>query len=73
MTGAVVLAAHKLRIPVAALAPVLVLSLIFVIYCWYDIAKAPSVRALPKWAWALISVASVPIGGIVYLIVGRER
>lgn len=73
MTGTVLLAAHKLKIPVAALAPFLVLSLIFVIYCWYDIAKAASVRYLPKWAWVLISVASVPVGGIVYLIVGRER
>jgi phospholipase D-like protein len=30
------------------------------------------VRYLPKWAWVLICLVSVPFGGIVYLIVGRE-
>lgn len=68
-----ILAAKQARVPWAALAPLLVLGLVFVIYCWYDIASSPRVRYLPKWAWALISVASVPIGGILYLLVGREH
>jgi hypothetical protein len=57
----------------AALVPLLVLGLIFVGYCWYDIARSESVRYLPKWVWMLISIASVPLGGIVYLLLGRER
>jgi hypothetical protein len=57
-------------VPVAALAPIVVLVLAWVAWCWWDIVRGP-VRYLPKWAWALICVASVPVGGIVYLLVGR--
>jgi Phospholipase_D-nuclease N-terminal len=38
-----------------------------------DLRRAERVRFLPKWAWAIICVNSIPLGGIVYLIVGRER
>lgn len=58
---------------VAALLPILLLGAAFVAYCWYDIAHAESVRHLPRWAWALIAALSVPLGGIVYLLAGRER
>jgi phospholipase D-like protein len=57
-------------VPWAALIPVVVISLAFVGYCLVDMARS-EVRYLPKWAWALICVASVPVGGIVYLLVGR--
>lgn len=53
------------------MAPLIVVALAFVIYCWVDIARS-EVRYLPKWAWAIIVAASVPLGGIVYLLVGRE-
>jgi len=59
------------EVPVAALAPLVVLVVGWVAWCWWDIAHGP-VRHLPKWVWALICVVSVPIGGIVYLLVGRE-
>jgi len=56
----------------AAFAPILVLLLAFIAYCLVDLARHP-VKYLPKWAWALIiCLFSVPIGGIVYLIVGRD-
>jgi hypothetical protein len=58
-------------IPWAALAPVLVVALAFVVYCWIDIART-RVKYLPKWAWAIICVISVPLGGIVYLLIGRD-
>ena len=57
-------------IPWAALAPVIALALAFVAYCWVDISRN-EVQHLPKWAWALICLLSVPMGGIVYLLVGR--
>ena len=44
----------------------------FLVYCVVDIARHP-VKHLPKWAWILISLASVPAGGIVYLLVGRDH
>lgn len=58
-------------INIAAIAPLIILALAFVAYCWVDIARN-DVKYLPKWAWMIISAFSVPIGGIVYLTVGRE-
>lgn len=56
----------------AAVAPLLILALAFVVYCWLDIYRN-DVKHLPKWAWAIIALISIPIGGIVYLVVGREN
>jgi hypothetical protein len=39
--------------------------------CLADIARAGQVRYLPKWAWVLICLAQTPLGGIVYLSIGR--
>lgn len=55
----------------AAIAPIIVLSLAFVIYCLIDLSRS-QVRYLPKWAWALICILSIPAGGIVYVLVGRQ-
>lgn len=57
-------------VPIAALAPLVVLALTWVAWCWWDISRGP-VLHLPKWAWALICVLSVPLGGMIYLLVGR--
>jgi hypothetical protein len=57
--------------PVLAMVPVVLLAIGFVAYCLYDLSRTP-VRHLPKWAWALICLLSVPLGGIVYLLIGRE-
>lgn len=57
-------------IPWAAILPLVLLALAFVAYCLVDIARH-EVRYLPKWAWVLVCVLSVPAGGIVYLLVGR--
>ncbi len=58
-------------IPWAALAPIIVLALAFVVYCWFDISRN-DVRYLPKWAWALVCLLSVPLGGVVYFLGGRD-
>jgi hypothetical protein len=55
----------------AALAPVVLVVVGFVVFCLVDLSRH-DVRYLPKWAWAVICIASVPLGGIVYLLVGRE-
>jgi hypothetical protein len=64
--------ATTVDVPWAALVPVILIVLAFVVYCLVDLARSP-VRYLPKWAWALICLVSVPIGGIVYLVVGKEH
>jgi len=60
-------------IPWGALAPLLVLAVGFVAWVLVDIVRAENVQHLPKWAWAILSVVSIPLGGIVYLLVGRDR
>lgn len=57
----------------AAFAPPIIVGAAFVVFCVFDVVRAVRVRYLPKWTWALICVISVPLGGIVYLVVGRER
>ena len=54
-----------------ALLPLALLAVGFVVYCFVDIARS-EVRYLPRWAWMLICVASIPVGGVIYLLVGRQ-
>jgi hypothetical protein len=65
-------AASEPTIPLAAIVPLAVLAIGFVVYCLVDLAKS-EVRYLPKWAWAVICLVSVPLGGIVYLVAGRAQ
>jgi Phospholipase_D-nuclease N-terminal len=57
--------------PLAALLPVVLVAAAFAIYCLVDIVRRPAVRYLPRWAWGLICCVSIPLGGIIYLTVGR--
>ena len=57
----------------AALVPLAVVAVGFVVFCLVDLSRAGEVRYLPKWTWAVICVVSVPLGGIVYLALGRPR
>lgn len=59
-------------VPWAAIVPLLVLAVAFVGYCLYDLSRS-GVRYLPKWAWVLVCLLSVPVGGILYLTIGRDR
>ena len=63
---------EPINIPWAALLPVIAVLVAFVAYCLVDLARG-DVQYLPKWAWALICLVSVPLGGIVYLLIGRRR
>ncbi len=57
----------------AAVVPIIVIGLAFVIFCLVDVFRRPRVRYLPRWLWAIICLISVPLGGIIYLIVGRAE
>ncbi|WP_328601825.1 PLDc N-terminal domain-containing protein [Nocardia terrae] len=59
------------NIPVAALVPLAVVGLAFVGFCWYDLSRS-RVKYLPKWLWAIVCLVSIPLGGIIYLVVGRD-
>jgi len=56
-----------------ALLPVAIIAIGFVVYCLVDLFRTEQVRYLPRWLWAIICVVSIPIGGIVYLIFGKEH
>ncbi len=56
----------------AAFVPILLLAVAFVGYCLFDLSRT-EVRHLPKWAWVVIVLISIPLGGIVYLAIGREH
>jgi O-antigen ligase len=59
---------------VAALLPLIVLVLAFVIYCLVDLIRAQRVQYLPKVVWGLLIVlVSPPFGAIGYLVFGKDR
>ena len=53
-------------------APVIILEIVLVGFCLYRLTK-DRVKFLPKWAWALIIIFIQLIGGIGFLLIGRER
>ena len=54
------------------LAPIIIIELVLVGFCLYRLTK-DRVKLLPKWAWALIIICIQLIGGIAFLLIGRER
>jgi hypothetical protein len=59
-----------------ALITVLVLLAIVVWFDWLclaDLARARYVRHLSRGAWAVVIVATFPLGGVLYLTYGRVR
>lgn len=54
------------------LAPIIILEVVLISFCLYRLTK-DRVRFLPKWAWALIILFIQLIGGIAFLLIGRER
>ena len=57
-----------------AVVPLLVLIVALDVYCLIDLARAKSVRNVPKWVWAIVILfVGAPIGALVYLFVGRDR
>jgi hypothetical protein len=55
------------------LIPVFVVGASFVAFCLADLARAREVRYLPRWGWALACLISIPLGGVIYLSIGRVR
>jgi hypothetical protein len=55
----------------AALIPIVLVAVGFVIFCLVDVWRAEAVRYLPRWLWTIVCLFSVPLGGIVYLVFGR--
>lgn len=60
-----------MEIDLRAVLPLILLGIALVGYCIFDIARAEEVRWLPKWAWVVICMVSLPLGPILYLTLGR--
>ena len=54
------------------LAPVIIIEVVLVGFCLYRLTQ-DRVKFLPKWAWALVIIFIQLIGGISFLLIGRER
>jgi hypothetical protein len=54
------------------LAPIIILEVVLAGFCLYKLTK-DRVKFLPKWAWALIIICFQIVGGIAFLLIGRER
>lgn len=57
----------------AALAPIAAVAVAFEVFCLVDLFRTEDVRYLPRWVWAIITLISIPLGGIAYLILGKAR
>jgi hypothetical protein len=57
----------------AALVVLFALALVagWELFCLTDLARADRVRFLPKWAWAVACLIQIPLGGVLYLLLGR--
>jgi hypothetical protein len=58
---------------IAALIPVAIVAVCFEAFCLVDLVRAEEVRFVPRWAWAIICVISIPLGGVAYLLLGKVR
>lgn len=54
-----------------ALIPAGVLVLALMLFCFVDLARRPRVQHLPKIAWGLVVFLVVPLGAVLYLVLGR--
>jgi uncharacterized membrane protein YczE len=52
---------------------VMVIAVAFAIFCEVDLFRRPEVKYLPRWVWAIICLISIPLGGIIYLVIGRAE
>ena len=59
---------------ILVLATAVVLVVAWEVFCLHNLARADRVRYLPKWAWVIVCLISIPWGGLVYsVLVGSGR
>jgi hypothetical protein len=58
---------------VLILAAILVVGLVaaWEVFCLTDLTRAEKMRLLPRWAWAVGWLIQIPLGGVLYLLIGR--
>lgn len=53
--------------------PIIILAFIYIFFCIKSILLANKTRFFPKWVWGIICIISIPLGGILYLIFGKDE
>lgn len=48
--------------------PLFIVFAVFTVWCLWHLARN-DVSFMPKWAWALLIVVAMPLGGIIYVLV----
>jgi Phospholipase_D-nuclease N-terminal len=69
----VLASAAKSSIPWANIGPFIIIELSLDLVCVLDMLRHGGVRRLPRWAWMVLALLTNPLGGIAYLLFGRER
>ncbi|MFQ3844746.1 transcriptional regulator [Staphylococcus pseudoxylosus] len=54
------------------LIPIIMIIAIYLVICFVDLLKVNKTKFLPKWLWGVIICISIPLGGIIYYIIGRN-
>ncbi len=59
---------------IAAIAPIVLLAVAYVAWIVRDILATDEARLkhLPKAGWIAVAILSIPVGGIVYLLIGKD-
>jgi ABC-2 type transport system ATP-binding protein len=58
---------------IALLGIIVVLAVAFAAFCLVDLGRTGQVRYLPKLVWVVIICVSMPWGGLLYLLIGKDR
>lgn len=52
--------------------PVIIIIIIYLVTCFVDLFKVKKTKFLNKWIWGVIICISIPLGGIIYYLLGRD-
>lgn len=58
--------------PIAALLPIALIAVAFVGFCEWDLSRSRT-NHLPRWVWAILILAAVPLGGLLWLTLGKDQ
>lgn len=54
------------------LLPVIIIILIYIYFCIYDIFKNKTTKYFHWSIWVIVCLISIPLGGIIYYFIGRN-
>ncbi|MBI5974392.1 negative regulator of sigma-Y activity [Staphylococcus canis] len=55
------------------LIPIVIIVILYLIFFFADLIKVKNTKYLPKWGWGIIICISIPLGGVLYLLFGKDN